>query len=106
MAGYSQQRLANYCEPKGINQHHSVSILNITLYLLCPFSVFIHEEIMRRTKFVQMFIKIGPSLSFSKENTVLRATVSPHLVSVIPNAIDSFAFTPDPSKRNPDFSKY
>ncbi|CAB4002423.1 Hypothetical predicted protein, partial [Paramuricea clavata] len=40
----------------------------------------------------------------SKENTVLRATVSPHLVSVIPNAIDSSAFIPDPSKRNPDFS--
>ncbi|XP_028409015.1 N-acetylglucosaminyl-phosphatidylinositol biosynthetic protein-like isoform X2 [Dendronephthya gigantea] len=39
----------------------------------------------------------------SKENTVLRAKVSPQLVSVIPNAIDSFSFTPDPSKRNPDF---
>ena len=39
----------------------------------------------------------------SKENTVLRATVSPQLVSVIPNAIDSSSFTPDPSKRNPEF---
>lgn len=38
----------------------------------------------------------------SKENTVLRAAVNPHLVSVIPNAIDSASFTPDPSKPNPD----
>ncbi|XP_046860104.1 phosphatidylinositol N-acetylglucosaminyltransferase subunit A-like [Xenia sp. Carnegie-2017] len=39
----------------------------------------------------------------SKENTVLRAKVHPGYVSVIPNAIDSSAFTPDPAKRNSDF---
>ena len=38
---------------------------------------------------------------FSKENTVLRSGVNAHLVSVIPNAIDATAFTPDPTqKRN------
>lgn len=38
-----------------------------------------------------------------KENTVLRAKVKAHKVSVIPNAVDSFSFTPDPSKRDPNF---
>ncbi|EGG18823.1 GlcNAc transferase [Cavenderia fasciculata] len=37
----------------------------------------------------------------SKENTVLRAQLDPHLVSVIPNAVDTTQFTPDPSKRDP-----
>ncbi|ELT88658.1 hypothetical protein CAPTEDRAFT_189519 [Capitella teleta] len=37
----------------------------------------------------------------SKENTVLRAAINPHKVSVIPNAIDGTIFTPDPSKRHP-----
>ncbi|XP_012946101.1 phosphatidylinositol N-acetylglucosaminyltransferase subunit A [Aplysia californica] len=37
-----------------------------------------------------------------KENTVLRANVSPSLVSVIPNAVDPTVFQPDPSKRDPD----
>lgn len=35
----------------------------------------------------------------SKENTVLRAKLAPDIVSVIPNAIDTNCFTPDPSKR-------
>ncbi|KAK3729007.1 hypothetical protein QZH41_011464 [Actinostola sp. cb2023] len=39
----------------------------------------------------------------SKENTVLRAStqsrMNPYIVSVIPNAVDSTIFTPDPSKR-------
>ncbi|CAH1981286.1 unnamed protein product [Acanthoscelides obtectus] len=34
-----------------------------------------------------------------KENTVLRAKVDSRRVSVIPNAVDTFAFTPDPSQR-------
>lgn len=38
----------------------------------------------------------------SKENTVLRASLQPSLVSVIPNAVDSTVFTPDTTKRNPD----
>ncbi|XP_062137403.1 LOW QUALITY PROTEIN: uncharacterized protein LOC133846437 [Drosophila sulfurigaster albostrigata] len=36
-----------------------------------------------------------------KENTVLRARVAKHRVSVIPNAVDTALFTPDP-KRRPD----
>lgn len=38
----------------------------------------------------------------SKENTVLRAALTPSSVSVIPNAIDAACFTPDPSKPRPD----
>ncbi|CAG9792203.1 unnamed protein product [Diatraea saccharalis] len=37
-----------------------------------------------------------------KENTVLRAKVKAHKVSVIPNAVDAYSFTPDPSQRDPD----
>mmetsp|Transcript_19281 Transcript_19281/g.31558 ORF Transcript_19281/g.31558 Transcript_19281/m.31558 type:complete len:550 (+) Transcript_19281:126-1775(+) len=39
----------------------------------------------------------------SKENTVLRSRINPLDVSVIPNAIDSSVFTPDPSRRDPNF---
>ncbi|KAL8571190.1 hypothetical protein ACOMHN_010651 [Nucella lapillus] len=38
----------------------------------------------------------------SKENTVLRSRISPHEVSVIPNAVDATMFVPDPSKRSPE----
>ena len=34
----------------------------------------------------------------SKENTVLRASLQPSSVSVIPNAVDSLCFTPDPTR--------
>ncbi|KAH3764298.1 GlcNAc transferase [Pelomyxa schiedti] len=37
----------------------------------------------------------------SKENTILRAQIHPDLVSVIPNAIDTSQFMPDPSARDP-----
>ena len=36
---------------------------------------------------------------FSKENTVLRASMNPRMVSVIPNAVDADVFTPDTSKK-------
>ncbi|XP_065675200.1 phosphatidylinositol N-acetylglucosaminyltransferase subunit A-like isoform X1 [Hydra vulgaris] len=36
----------------------------------------------------------------SKENTVLRASLYPDIVSVIPNAVESALFTPDPSQRH------
>lgn len=36
-----------------------------------------------------------------RENLVLRASLAPHSVSAIPNAVDSHRFTPDPSKRRP-----
>lgn len=38
----------------------------------------------------------------SKENTVLRGTLQPEIVSVIPNAVDPTDFTPDPSQRQKD----
>ncbi len=38
----------------------------------------------------------------SKENTVLRANVEPSRVSVIPNAVDTSVFTPNPSARAPN----
>ncbi|KAJ1525168.1 hypothetical protein ONE63_010001 [Megalurothrips usitatus] len=38
-----------------------------------------------------------------KENTVLRARVERNRVSVIPNAVDTMAFTPDPTKRTKDY---
>uniref|UniRef100_A0A8C6U7F6 Phosphatidylinositol N-acetylglucosaminyltransferase subunit A n=1 Tax=Neogobius melanostomus TaxID=47308 RepID=A0A8C6U7F6_9GOBI len=38
----------------------------------------------------------------SKENTVLRAALNPEIVSVIPNAVASTEFTPDPSQRQND----
>ncbi|XP_035663691.1 N-acetylglucosaminyl-phosphatidylinositol biosynthetic protein-like [Branchiostoma floridae] len=38
----------------------------------------------------------------SKENTVLRAALSPHKVYVVPNAVDSTVFTPDPSQQRSD----
>ncbi|XP_059835734.1 phosphatidylinositol N-acetylglucosaminyltransferase subunit A [Hypanus sabinus] len=37
----------------------------------------------------------------SKENTVLRAALSPDCVSVIPNAVDPTDFVPDPSRPEP-----
>jgi phosphatidylinositol N-acetylglucosaminyltransferase subunit A len=39
----------------------------------------------------------------SKENTVLRASLDPSIVSVIPNAVVCSEFTPDPTMRDPDF---
>jgi len=36
---------------------------------------------------------------FSKENTMLRANLKSSKVSVIPNAVDSYSFTPDTSLR-------
>ncbi|XP_069122175.1 phosphatidylinositol N-acetylglucosaminyltransferase subunit A-like [Argopecten irradians] len=36
----------------------------------------------------------------SKENTVLRASLQPDIVSVIPNAVDATMFVPDPTKRH------
>lgn len=39
-----------------------------------------------------------------KENTVLRANVNEQRVSVIPNAVDTFSFTPEPWKRSKDCS--
>ncbi|XP_068602600.1 phosphatidylinositol N-acetylglucosaminyltransferase subunit A [Brachionichthys hirsutus] len=38
----------------------------------------------------------------SKENTVLRATLDPEIVSVIPNAVDTADFTPDTARRQDD----
>lgn len=51
------------------------------------------------------FIK-STLLLHRKENTVLRARVHCDRVSVIPNAVDTAAFTPDPSRRSRDASEY
>ncbi|KAG9324491.1 hypothetical protein KVV02_006085 [Mortierella alpina] len=40
----------------------------------------------------------------SKENTVLRAALTPQNVSVIPNAVIASRFTPDPSMQDPNVS--
>lgn len=40
-----------------------------------------------------------------KENTTLRAGILPDNISVIPNAVDTDIFTPDPSKRDPRISE-
>lgn len=42
----------------------------------------------------------------SKENTVLRAALTPQNVSVIPNAVIASSFKPDPSMQDPNVSKY
>lgn len=42
------------------------------------------------------------TLSIGKENTVLRAKVPKENVSVIPNAVDTAHFTPNPIKRPTD----
>lgn len=42
----------------------------------------------------------------SKENTVLRAALDPHMVSVIPNAIVAENFRPDSSKASKDTSNF
>ena len=39
----------------------------------------------------------------SKENTVLRASLQPAIVSVIPNAVDASCFTPDTSRSRKDW---
>ena len=36
---------------------------------------------------------------FSKENTMLRANLKSSKISVIPNAVDSYSFTPDTTLR-------
>lgn len=41
----------------------------------------------------------------SKENTVLRAALDPSIVHVIPNAVIADHFRPDPSMRDPNFSR-
>jgi phosphatidylinositol N-acetylglucosaminyltransferase subunit A len=50
-----------------------------------------------------MLIRIS---HFSKENTVLRAALSPRHVSVIPNAVVASQFLPDPTAADPNFSKF
>ena len=42
----------------------------------------------------------------SKENTVLRASMNPCMVSVIPNAVDANVFMPDVSKKTPGKSEF
>lgn len=56
-----------------------------------------------------MHLRINLSFFFcivSKENTVLRASMNPGMVSVIPNAVDANVFTPDILKKIPGKSEF
>ena len=64
--------------------------------LLSPFPV-----VPKPSNSIQTCVPLS-SLPGSKENTVLRAALKPETVSVIPNAVDSVCFTPDPSQSQPD----
>ena len=53
-------------------------------------------------KFVLSGIDAGICVSHTnKENLVLRASLNPYALHVIPNAVDTKRFTPDPSARRP-----
>ncbi len=54
----------------------------------------------------QQYHSHASHMTFSKENTVLRASLQPPTVSVIPNAVDSSCFTPDPTKSCTDKGMY
>ena len=64
-----------------------------------------HVICVSNTRYRQFHeMKSSLLISYSKENTVLRGQLDPHLVSVIPNAVDTTVFTPDPSARDPNAS--
>ena len=44
---------------------------------------------------------LQPKFTGSKENTVLRAALDPHMVSVIPNAVITDNFRPAPYRSGP-----
>ena len=58
-------------------------------------------------EFMRCYITLTKCYHFfsSKENTVLRASMKPDMVSVIPNAVDGHVFTPDTSRRTPGKSE-
>ena len=58
------------------------------VFVMCVF-------VVKRTQFIVFALCV-----YSKENTVLRGSIKPQMVSVIPNAVDSTVFTPDPNRRN------
>ncbi|VDN11979.1 unnamed protein product [Dibothriocephalus latus] len=62
-------------------------------------SVLANKALFLFLNVVDSFICVS---NVAKENTVLRGGMSPDRVYVIPNAIDSSAFTPDPAARDRD----
>ena len=63
-----------------------------------------HVICVSYTRYVVCVMEYWNLLIHSKENTVLRAKLTPDIVSVIPNAVDGNCFIPDPSKRRKDRS--
>lgn len=55
---------------------------------------------MNKCAFVGLDHAISVSHS-SKENLTLKGNLNPEIISVIPNAVDTSKFYPDPSKRFP-----
>ena len=64
-----------------------------------------HVICVSYTRYVVCSMKCWNVIVCSKENTVLRAKLIPDIVSVIPNAVDTNCFVPDPSKRKRGRSK-
>ena len=64
-------------------------------------SILANQALFMLLNVVDNFICVS---NVAKENTVLRGHMEPERVFVIPNAIDSAAFTPDPAVRDPDNS--
>lgn len=90
---------------------HEVSIIGKLMGLKTVFTDhslfgFADTSAVLTNKYLQMCLcEIDHCICVShtgKENTVLRAKVKSHKVSVIPNAVDAYSFTPDPSKRDPN----
>ncbi|KAJ0179589.1 hypothetical protein K1T71_005301 [Dendrolimus kikuchii] len=89
---------------------HEVSIIGKLMGLKTVFTDhslfgFADTSAVLTNKYLQMCLcEIDHCICVShtgKENTVLRAKVKAHKVSVIPNAVDAYSFTPCPSKRDP-----
>ena len=70
------------------------------LFLLSEYLILVYS-----TSHQLVFVYLDFVYFTSKENTVLRASMKPDMVSVIPNAVDANVFTPDVSKKIPGKSE-
>lgn len=78
-------------------------MVNYLLYQLAKIFMFGHCKWVHVNKIMHSVIWLP---LFSKENTVLRASMNPRMVSVIPNAVDADVFTPDTSKKTKGKSEF
>lgn len=97
---------------------YTITILCISHYSLNAFYlIFSYLKLTKSTQIDEIAIPIETKcincihalITFflkSKENTVLRASIRPQVVSVIPNAVDGTMFTPDPTQRPKNKSNY